>query len=164
MATVGIDLGTTNSLGCVYRNGKAELIPNAYGSYLTPSVVSMMEDGRLVVGQPAKDRLIAEHFLREHGVARQQLRAQEYAVLLKQAERCKKLLSEQDEVVMHATVGDQLYESTYTMDRLFEESKALLKEIRGSGGHGRRIQQNAADPEVYPSSVSSSTDGAEKLR
>lgn len=88
MAVIGIDLGTTNSLGCVYRNGKAELIPNAYGSYLTPSVVSMMEDGRLV-GQLAKDRLIAEHFLLEHGVARQQLRAQEYAVLLKQAERCK---------------------------------------------------------------------------
>ena len=49
MAVIGIDLGTTNSLGCVYRNGKAELIPNAYGSYLTPSVVSMMVDGRLVV-------------------------------------------------------------------------------------------------------------------
>lgn len=277
-AVIGIDLGTTNSLGCVYRNGKAELIPNAYGSYLTPSVVSMTEDGKLIVGQPAKDRLIthpertvssfkkdmgtgrswkpgeksflpeelsslvirsivedaqnylgeeieeavisvpayfhdeqrvavkragalagihverivnepsaaalasyftaneeqnmlvfdfgggtldvslvdcfdtmveivsvagnnrlggddfdrliAEHFLREHGVARQQLRAQEYAVLLKQAERCKKLLSEQEEVVMHAMVGDQVYESTYTMDRLFEESKALLKEIR----------------------------------
>ena len=278
MAVIGIDLGTTNSLGCVYRNGKAELIPNAYGSYLTPSVVSMTEDGKLIVGQPAKDRLIthpertvssfkkdmgtgrswkpgeksflpeelsslvirsivedaqnylgeeieeavisvpayfhdeqrvavkragalagihverivnepsaaalasyfttneeqnmlvfdfgggtldvslvdcfdtmveivsvagnnrlggddfdrliAEHFLREHGVARQQLRAREYAVLLKQAERCKKLLSEQEEVVMHAMVGDQVYESTYTMDRLFEESKALLKEIR----------------------------------
>ena len=278
MAVIGIDLGTTNSLGCVYRNGKVELIPNAYGSYLTPSVVSMTEDGKLIVGQPAKDRLIthpertvssfkkdmgtgrswkpgeksflpeelsslvirsivedaqnylgeeieeavisvpayfhdeqrvvvkragalagihverivnepsaaalasyftaneeqnmlvfdfgggtldvslvdcfdtmveivsvagnnrlggddfdrliAEHFLREHGVARQQLRAQEYAVLLKQAERCKKLLSEQEEVVMHAMVGEQVYESTYTMDRLFEESKALLKEIR----------------------------------
>ena len=56
--------------------------------------------------------------------------AQEYAVLLKQAERCKKLLSQQEEVVMHATVGDRVYESTYTMDRLFEESKDLLKEIR----------------------------------
>lgn len=58
MTVIGIDLGTTNSLGCVYRNGKAELIPNAYGSYLTPSVVSMTEDGKLIVGQPAKDRLI----------------------------------------------------------------------------------------------------------
>ena len=58
MAVIGIDLGTTNSLGCVYRNGKAELIPNAYGSYLTPSVVSMTEDGKLIVGQPAKDRMI----------------------------------------------------------------------------------------------------------
>lgn len=58
MAVIGIDLGTTNSLGCVYRNGKAELIPNAYGSYLTPSVVSMTEDGNWFVGQPAKDRLI----------------------------------------------------------------------------------------------------------
>ena len=278
MTVIGIDLGTTNSLGCVYRNGKAELIPNAYGSYLTPSVVSMTEDGKLIVGQPAKDRLIthpertvssfkkdmgtgrswklgeksflpeelsslvirsivedaqnylgeeiekavisvpayfhdeqrvavkragvlagicveriinepsaaalasyftaneeqnmlvfdfgggtldvslvdcfdtmveivsvagnnrlggddfdrliAEHFLREHGMGRQQLCAQEYAVLLKQAERCKKLLSQQEEVVMHATVGDRVYESTYTMDRLFEESKDLLKEIR----------------------------------
>ena len=249
MAVIGIDLGTTNSLGCVYRNGKAELIPNAYGSYLTPSVVSMTEDGKLIVGQPAKDRLIthpertvssfkkdmgtgrswkpgeksflpeelsslvirsivedaqnylgeeieeavisvpayfhdeqrvavkragalagihverivnepsaaalasyftaneeqnmlvfdfgggtldvslvdcfdtmveivsvagnnrlggddfdrliAEHFLREHGVARQQLRAQEYAVLLKQAERCKKLLSEHRRIIFN---------------------------------------------------------------
>ena len=91
-------------------------------------IVSVAGNNRL--GGDDFDRLIAEHFLREHGVARQQLRAREYAVLLKQAERCKKLLSEQEEVVMHAMVGDQVYESTYTMDRLFEESKALLKEIR----------------------------------
>ena len=91
-------------------------------------IVSVAGNNRL--GGDDFDRLIAEHFLREHGVARQQLRAQEYAVLLKQAERCKKLLSEQEEVVMHAMVGDQVYESTYTMDRLFEESKDLLKEIR----------------------------------
>ena len=91
-------------------------------------IVSVAGNNRL--GGDDFDRLIAEHFLREHGVARQQLRAQEYAVLLKQAERCKKLLSEQEEVVMHAMVGDQVYESTYTIDRLFEESKALLKEIR----------------------------------
>ena len=58
MAILGIDLGTTNSLGAVYRNGKVELIPNRFGSFLTPSVVSVMEDGSVVTGQIAKERLI----------------------------------------------------------------------------------------------------------
>lgn len=38
---VGIDLGTTNSLVCVWEDGKSKLIPNAFGEYLTPSVVSV---------------------------------------------------------------------------------------------------------------------------
>lgn len=58
MAIIGIDLGTTNSLGAVYRNGRVELIPNRYGSYLTPSVVSVREDGGILVGEPARERLI----------------------------------------------------------------------------------------------------------
>lgn len=58
MALIGIDLGTTNSLGAVYRNGKVELIPNRYGSFLTPSVVSLEEDGTIEVGMTARERLI----------------------------------------------------------------------------------------------------------
>ena len=58
MAILGIDLGTTNSLGAVYRNGKVELIPNRFGSFLTPSVVSVAEDGSVLTGQIAKERLI----------------------------------------------------------------------------------------------------------
>lgn len=58
MAVIGIDLGTTNSLACVYRNGRAELIPNELGEYKTSSVVSMMEDGSVLVGAAAKERLI----------------------------------------------------------------------------------------------------------
>ena len=45
MAIIGIDLGTTNSLAAVWRNGKSELIPNSLGEYLTPSVVSVDRDG-----------------------------------------------------------------------------------------------------------------------
>lgn len=59
MAILGIDLGTTNSLAAVWRNGHSELIPNATGGYLTPSVVSVDEDGSILVGQAAKDRLIS---------------------------------------------------------------------------------------------------------
>ena len=50
MAVIGIDLGTTNSLVCVYQNGRAELIPNELGEYKTNSVVSVMEDGSVLVG------------------------------------------------------------------------------------------------------------------
>ena len=59
MAILGIDLGTTNSLAAIWRNGRSELIPNAAGGYLTPSVVSVDEDGSVLVGQAAKDRLIS---------------------------------------------------------------------------------------------------------
>ncbi len=58
MAIIGIDLGTTNSLACVYRNGKAELIPNELGEYKTSSAVSVLEDGTVLVGAAAKERLV----------------------------------------------------------------------------------------------------------
>lgn len=58
MAIVGIDLGTTNSLVSVWKEDKAVLIPNSFGEYLTPSVVSIDDDNSIVVGKIAKERLI----------------------------------------------------------------------------------------------------------
>jgi molecular chaperone HscC len=54
---IGIDLGTTNSLVSVWQDGRAVLIPNRLGSNLTPSCVSIDEDGSILVGQAAKERL-----------------------------------------------------------------------------------------------------------
>jgi molecular chaperone HscC len=54
VAIVGIDLGTTNSSIGVYRNGKAELIPNRFGKFLTPSVISLKGD-EVIVGETAKE-------------------------------------------------------------------------------------------------------------
>jgi molecular chaperone HscC len=53
---VGIDLGTTNSLVAVFKDGKPQLIPNAIGDFLTPSAVSLTEDGSLLVGMAARER------------------------------------------------------------------------------------------------------------
>lgn len=53
---VGIDLGTTNSAVAVWRDGKSELIPNALGDVLTPSAVSITDDGALIVGKAARER------------------------------------------------------------------------------------------------------------
>lgn len=57
MTILGVDLGTTNSLAVVYKEGKPVLIPNAYGEYVTPSAFSIL-DGKIVVGKLAKERLI----------------------------------------------------------------------------------------------------------
>lgn len=57
MTILGVDLGTTNSLAVVYKEGNPVLIPNAYGEYVTPSAVSIL-DGKIVVGKLAKERLI----------------------------------------------------------------------------------------------------------
>ena len=54
---VGIDLGTTNSLVAVWKDGAPVLVPNALGSMLTPSCVGLSDTGELLVGQAAKDRL-----------------------------------------------------------------------------------------------------------
>jgi len=278
MAILGIDLGTTNSLGAVYRNGKVELIPNRFGSFLTPSVVSVTEDGSVVTGQIAKERLIThpkdtafsfkknmgsdqkynlggktflpeelsgflvsaivedakeymgeeikdviisvpayfhdkqrvatkragalagvnvkrivnepsaaalasyfdtqneqlflvfdfgggtldvsivdcfdtmveilavsgdnhlggddfneavvDGFLREHQLQRENLSEKEYAILLRQAEKCKIALSTEQEVKMTAVLGGQTYQSVYTNERMMRESSAVWKRIQ----------------------------------
>ena len=54
---IGIDLGTTNSLVSVWDGGAAKLVPNALGRMLTPSVVGLDDEGQLVVGDIARERL-----------------------------------------------------------------------------------------------------------
>ncbi len=53
---IGIDLGTTNSLIAVWQDGAAQLIPNKFGEYLTPSIISMDENKQILVGKPAAAR------------------------------------------------------------------------------------------------------------
>ena len=52
--TVGIDLGTTNSVVAVLEGGKPTVIVNAEGSRTTPSVVAFKDDGERLVGQVAR--------------------------------------------------------------------------------------------------------------
>src|SRR5262249_37468933 len=53
---VGIDLGTTYSLVAVMRGAAPLVLPNAVGEPLTPSAVSLLESGEIVVGAAARAR------------------------------------------------------------------------------------------------------------
>src|SRR2546428_117563 len=55
---VGIDLGTTNSVIAVVIGGEPQVIPNAEGSRLTPSVMAFAKTGERLVGQMAKRQAI----------------------------------------------------------------------------------------------------------
>lgn len=59
MTVVGIDLGTTNSGIAYMEGGKPQIIPNAEGKRLTPSVVGITEKGEIIVGELAKRQAIS---------------------------------------------------------------------------------------------------------
>ncbi len=56
--TVGIDLGTTNSVVAVMEGGEPTVIPNSEGSRLTSSVVAFTKAGERLVGTQAKRQAI----------------------------------------------------------------------------------------------------------
>lgn len=119
MAIIGIDLGTTNSLGAVYRNNHVELIPNRHGSFLTPSAVSL--DGeKVIVGQIAKERLVSHP----------ELSAASFKKEIRKAEECKRALTTEETANMTAVINGISYTSVYTNQRLLDESGSLLTRIK----------------------------------
>lgn len=56
--TIGIDLGTTNSVVAVMEGGEPVVIPSAEGSRLVPSVVAISKSGERLVGEVAKRQAI----------------------------------------------------------------------------------------------------------
>ena len=61
MSTViGIDLGTTNTVVSVVRDGQASALLDDAQQVLIPSVVSFHPNGNVLVGRPAKERRIVD--------------------------------------------------------------------------------------------------------
>ena len=55
--TIGIDLGTTNSLAAVFTDEGPKIIPNRLGGHLTKSVVAIDDNGDVLVGDTAWERM-----------------------------------------------------------------------------------------------------------
>ena len=56
--TIGIDLGTTNSVVAVMEAGSPKVLINSSGNRITPSIVGFTDKGERLVGQPAKHQQI----------------------------------------------------------------------------------------------------------
>jgi molecular chaperone DnaK len=63
MATIGIDLGTSNSAAAVLRGGRPVIIPSSEGISLGgkafPSYVALTADGQMLIGEPARRQATA---------------------------------------------------------------------------------------------------------
>ena len=57
---IGIDLGTTNTVVAVVKDGHASAIPDEHGNVLMPSVVSFHPSGNVLVGRSAKERRLVD--------------------------------------------------------------------------------------------------------
>lgn len=144
---VGIDLGTTHSLIGCYGESGPELFRNALGDYLTPSVVSVNDDGHIIVGEAARDRLVSHpqrsvaSFKRWMGTARETrlgdrgFRPEELSALV-----LRSLLADAE-----AALGEKVQEAVISVPAYF--SDAQRKATRAAGElAGIRIERLINEP------------------
>lgn len=130
---VGIDLGTTNSLVAVWRDGKSVLIPNGLGEYLTPSCVSLDEDGTVLVGKAAKERL-QTHSDRTAAVFKRHMGSHKTVRLGKREfrpEELSALVLRSLKADAEAMLGEPIVEAVITVPAYF--SDAQRKATRAAG-------------------------------
>jgi molecular chaperone HscC len=130
---VGIDLGTTHSLIGCYGEEAPQLFRNALGDYLTPSVVSVDDDGHVLVGAAARDRLISHpnasvaSFKRWMGTAREvQLGSRSFRPEELSALVLRSLLADAE-----AALGEKVQEAVISVPAYF--SDAQRKATRAAG-------------------------------
>lgn len=126
---IGIDLGTTYSLVGAVQAGRPVLFPNSVGELLTPSAVSVDEDGQVLVGAAARARAVthpertAVAFKRDMGTGRvfklgakksrpEELSAAVLAALKKDAEEALGHSIEEAVITVPAYFGDLQRQAT----------------------------------------------------
>jgi len=107
--TVGIDLGTTYSLIAYLepQTGAPKCIPGPNGSTLCPSVVSVDTDGRILVGDPARERLLTNPDRTIYSVKR--LMGRGVADIQDELTRFPFRIDEKSSNVIRVRLGDKLF-------------------------------------------------------
>jgi Molecular chaperone len=143
MAKIGIDLGTTNSLAVTYKDGKSVKIKNPLDEYITPSAVSIDDDGKILVGETAKDRLIshpdrsASEFKRNMGLRTTvELEGVKYT-----PEELSSLILKKIKADCEAFLGEEVEEAIISVPAYFDDNSRRATRVAAdlSGLHVERL-------------------------
>ncbi|MGE5203645.1 MAG: Hsp70 family protein, partial [Acidobacteriota bacterium] len=159
---VGIDLGTTNSLVGIWREGAVTLIPNALGHLLTPSCVGVSDDEQILVGLAARERLASHpartaaafkrymgtdrlHFLGDRGYRSEELSALVLRSLKADAE---------------AFLGEPVTEAVITVPAYFSDAQRKATKAAGELA-GLRVDRLLTEPTAAALAYGLGVDGEE---
>ena len=107
---IGIDLGTTNSLVAYMKDGKPTAVTDADGkNVLMPSVVHFAEDGTIVVGDEARQKLLTDPANTIYSVKRLMGKSYEDVAGAKHYAGYQLIESEDSETLVKIRVRDKFY-------------------------------------------------------
>ena len=147
MSIIGIDLGTTYSLVSYFNAGKSELIPNIHGKFMTPSVVSVLKNDEIIVGQTAKERLYthphltAAAFKRFIGTKKQYVLGKHKLNPIELSSLVLKSLKTDAE----AMLGENVYEAIISVPAYFNDQQRRATKQAGELA-GLRVERLVSEP------------------
>lgn len=144
---IGIDLGTTNSLAAYFTQNGPQIIPNRLGKPLTPSAVSVDEEGTVYVGESALERrmlypdTVAAAFKRSMGsdrefrLGKQKFKAEELSSFVLRA------LKEDAE----AFLGEPVTEAVISVPAYFDDKRRKATKRAGELA-GLKVERIISEP------------------
>lgn len=144
---IGIDLGTTNSLAACFTQNGPQIIPNRLGKPLTPSAVSVDEEGTVYVGESALERrmlypdTVAAAFKRSMGsdrefrLGKQKFKAEELSSFVLRA------LKEDAE----AYLGEPVTEAVISVPAYFDDKRRKATKRAGELA-GLKVERIISEP------------------
>lgn len=144
---VGIDLGTTNSLIAYFTEEGPKIIPNRLGKNLTPSVVSVDEEGNVYVGETARERMslfpdsVAQTFKRSMGTERKYILSGKHFKPEELSSMILRALKEDAE----AYLGEEITEAVISVPAYFDDKRRKATKRAGELA-GLKVERMISEP------------------
>lgn len=144
---VGIDLGTTNSLVAYFTEEGPKIIPNRLGKNLTPSVVSVDEEGNVYVGETARERMslypdsVAQTFKRSMGTEREYVLSGKHFKPEELSSMVLRSLKEDAEIYL----GEPVTEAVISVPAYFDDKRRKATKRAGELA-GLKVERMISEP------------------